>query len=103
MSPLVSIIIPCRNGETWLGEAIESCLGQTWRNLQIIVVDNGSADRSLDVTRRYESQGVAVLECSRQGASAACNVGLAQARGDLIQFLDADDVLDAEKIRLQVE
>jgi glycosyltransferase involved in cell wall biosynthesis len=103
MSPLVSIIIPCRNGEAWLGEAIESCLGQTWRNMQIIVVDNGSGDRSLDVAHRYESQGVAVLECSRQGASAACNVGLAQARGDLIQFLDADDVLDAEKIRLQVE
>jgi glycosyltransferase involved in cell wall biosynthesis len=100
---LVSIIIPCRNGAAWLGEAIESCLGQSWRNLQIIVLDNGSADRSLDVARRYESRGVAVLECSRHGASAARNVGLAQARGDLIQFLDADDVLDSEKIRLQVE
>lgn len=99
----MSIIIPCRNGAAWLGEAIESCLGQTWGNLQIIVVDNGSADRSLDVARCYESRGVAVLECSRQGASAARNIGLAQARGDLIQFLDADDVLDAEKIRLQVE
>jgi glycosyltransferase involved in cell wall biosynthesis len=103
VSSLVSIIIPCRNGAAWLGEAIESCLGQTWRNLQIIVVDNGSADRSLDVARRYESRGVAVLECSRDGASAARNIGLAQARGDLIQFLDADDVLDADKIRLQVE
>jgi glycosyltransferase involved in cell wall biosynthesis len=103
MSPLVSIIIPCRNGATWLGEAIESCLGQTWRELQIIVVDNGSVDRSLALARSYESRGVAVIECSRQGASAARNVGLAQVRGDLIQFLDADDVLDAEKIRLQVE
>jgi glycosyltransferase involved in cell wall biosynthesis len=100
---LVSIIIPCRNGAAWLGEAIESCLGQTWRNLQVIVVDNGSSDASLDLARRYQSRAVAVFECARQGASAARNIGLAQARGDFIQFLDADDVLDADKIRLQVE
>lgn len=103
MTPLVSIVIPCRNAEAWLAEAIKSCLSQTWRNLQIIVVDNGSSDRSLEVAKRYELQGVAVLECAREGASAARNAGLAHARGDLIQFLDADDVLDREKIRVQVE
>lgn len=103
MTALVSVIIPCRNGEPWLAAAIESCLAQTWRNLQIIVVDNGSTDRSLEVARRYEGRGVAALECARSGASAARNAGLAQARGDLVQFLDADDVLDPEKIRVQVE
>jgi glycosyltransferase involved in cell wall biosynthesis len=103
VSPLVSIVIPCRNSDSSLGEAIESCLGQTWRNLQIIVVDNGSTDRSLDAARRYQSQAVVVLECPRQGASAARNMGLAHARGDFLQFLDADDLLDTEKIRLQVE
>lgn len=103
MTPLVSVIIPCRNAEPWLATAIESCLAQTWRHLQIIVVDNGSSDRSLDFARRYEPRGVIVLECARSGASAARNVGLAHARGDLIQFLDADDVLDPEKIRVQVE
>jgi hypothetical protein len=100
---LVSIIIPCQNGEAWLADAIESCLAQTWRDLQVIVVDNGSADRSLEVARRYESQAVVVLECAGEGASAARNAGLSHASGDLIQFLDADDVLDCDKIRLQVD
>jgi glycosyltransferase involved in cell wall biosynthesis len=103
MSPRVSIIIPCRNGVAWLGEAIESCLGQSWTNLQVIVVDNGSTDSSLDLAKRYEARAVTVLECERAGASAARNVGLKAADGDLIQFLDADDLLDAEKIRRQVE
>lgn len=99
----MSIVIPCRNGEAWLADAIESCLGQTWRNLQIIVVDNDSTDCSLELARCYQSQAVEILECPRKGASAARNAGQAHARGDLIQFLDADDVLDREKIRLQVE
>jgi glycosyltransferase involved in cell wall biosynthesis len=103
MPPRVSIIIPCRNGVRWLGEAIESCLGQSWRNLQIIVVDNGSTDGSLDLAKRYEARAVTVLICERAGAGAARNVGLKYADGDLIQFLDADDLLDADKIRRQVE
>ena len=103
MSPRVSIIIPCRNGAAWLGEAIESCLGQSWPSLQIIVVDNGSTDGSFDLAKRYKARGITVLECERAGASAARNVGLKHADGDLIQFLDADDLLDAEKIRRQVE
>jgi glycosyltransferase involved in cell wall biosynthesis len=103
MSPRISIIIPCRNGVAWLGEAIESCLGQDWTNLQIIVVDNGSTDGSLDLAKRYEACAVTVLTCERAGASAARNVGLKHADGDLIQFLDADDLLDADKIHRQVE
>ena len=103
MSPRVSIIIPCRNGVRWLGESIESCLGQSWRNLQIIVVDNGSTDGSFDLAKRYEPRGVTVHACERPGASAARNVGLKHADGDLMQFLDADDLLDADKIRRQVE
>jgi glycosyltransferase involved in cell wall biosynthesis len=103
MSPLVSVIIPCRNGAAWLDDAVQSCLNQTWRNLQIILVDNGSADGSFELATRYASYGVLVLECTREGAAAARNVGLAHARGDLIQFLDVDDVLDRDKIRVQVE
>jgi glycosyltransferase involved in cell wall biosynthesis len=103
MPPRVSIIIPCRNGAKWLGEAIESCLGQSWPNLQIIVVDNGSSDGSLALAKRYETRGITVLACEQAGASAARNVGLKHADGDLIQFLDADDLLDADKIRRQVE
>jgi glycosyltransferase involved in cell wall biosynthesis len=96
------VIIPCKNGGAWLADAIESCLQQTWRNLEVIVVDNGSTDASVEVARRYASS-VTLLECKRNGASAARNVGLQHARGDFIQFLDADDVLDRDKIRAQME
>jgi glycosyltransferase involved in cell wall biosynthesis len=100
--PLVSIVIPCRNGAQWLAEAIESCLGQSWTTHEIIVVDNGSSDRSLAVARQYEP-AVVTLQCHQPGASAARNIGLQRARGDFIQFLDADDVLDHDKIEAQLE
>lgn len=101
--PLVSIVIPCRNGAPWLGDAIESCLGQSWTRLEIIVVDDASTDASRDVARRYRDCGVIALECPRRGASAARNVGLERSRGEFVQFLDADDVLDRDKIRTQIE
>src|SRR5262249_33099886 len=76
---------------------------QTWKRLEVIVVENGSSDASVRVAQRYESASVKVLECKRDGASAARNVGLERACGDFIQFLDADDVLDRNKIRAQIE
>jgi GT2 family glycosyltransferase len=103
MPPLVSVIIPCKDGAAWLGAAIGSCLGQTWKNLEIIVVDDHSSDASLRVASGYEAPAVAVLESERTGASAARNLGLERARGEFIQFLDADDVLDPDKIRVQME
>jgi hypothetical protein len=102
MPPLVSIIIPCRNGAQWLAEAIESCLAQSWTEREVIVVDNGSSDRSLAVAQRYEP-AVVTLQCHQPGASAARNLGLQRARGDFIQFLDADDVLGPHKIEAQLE
>jgi GT2 family glycosyltransferase len=103
MSSLVSVIIPCKNGADWLADAIESCLRQTWKDREIIVIDDGSTDASLHVARRYESAAVIVLRSERSGASAARNVGIARARGDFIQFLDADDLLDPDKLRIQIE
>src|ERR1700716_3420210 len=99
MSPAVSVIIPCRNAAAWLADSIESCLGQTWSDLEVIVVDNGSTDGSLALARSYQLQSIKVLECARRGASAARNAGLEQARGAFIQFLDADDVLHPDKVR----
>jgi glycosyltransferase involved in cell wall biosynthesis len=102
-SPLVSVIIPCRNGAAWLGDAIESCLAQSWKPLEIVVVDDASTDGSRDVARRYQARGVIALDSPRRGAGAARNVGLQQVRAEFIQFLDADDVLDRDKIRIQME
>jgi glycosyltransferase involved in cell wall biosynthesis len=103
MPPLVSVIIPCRDGVAWLGAAIESCLGQSWTHLEIIVVDDASTDGSRKVAWGYRDRGVVALDSPRRGAAAARNAGLQAARGEFIQFLDADDVLDPEKVGIQVE
>jgi glycosyltransferase involved in cell wall biosynthesis len=100
-TPLVSVIIPCKNAAPWLGQAIESCLAQSWPRVEVIVVDNGSGDASRDIARRFAGR-LALIECAVPGASAARNTGLDHARGDFIQFLDADDVLDDTKIARQM-
>lgn len=101
-SPLVSIIMPALNAEPWIAEAIDSCLRQTWQNIELIVVDNGSTDHTAVMARQFNSPALRVLECTRPGASAARNAGLDAARGEFIQFLDADDVLDSRKIEVQL-
>jgi glycosyltransferase involved in cell wall biosynthesis len=101
-APLVSILIPCHNAERWLPAALESAFSQTWPRIEVILVDDGSTDRSLDLARSFEPRGLRVLSQPNSGASAARNRGLRSASGDLVQFLDADDVLAPEKIERQV-
>jgi glycosyltransferase involved in cell wall biosynthesis len=100
--PLVSIIIPCHNAAPWLAETLESALAQTWQEKEIILVDDGSTDESLATARAFEPRGVRVLSQSNLGASAARNLGLQNACGDYLQFLDADDVLAPDKIERQL-
>ncbi|WP_103027259.1 glycosyltransferase family 2 protein [Salinibacter altiplanensis] len=98
----VSILIPCYNSEAHLEETIESALRQTWSNCEIIVVDDGSTDDSLEVARTYEGRRVRVIAQSNQGAPAARNRALEAAMGEYIQYLDADDLLHPRKIEAQV-
>lgn len=100
--PLVSIITPFYNSEKFLGETIESALGQTWPNKELILVDDGSSDGSLSVAQGRASENVRVICQHNRGASAARNRGLQEARGEYIQFLDADDLLSPDKISNQV-
>ncbi len=99
---LVSILIPCYNGERWIAQTLESALAQTWTNKEIIVVDDGSSDRSLEITNRFESQGVKVISQRNSGASAARNRALSEVQGEFIQFLDADDLIAPDKIEFQM-
>ena len=88
--PLVSVIMPCYNGEAFLADAINSVLGQTFQQFELIVVDDGSTDRSAEI---LASQGdrIRVIRQANQGVSAARNAGIEAAQGEFIAFLDADD------------
>lgn len=100
---LVSVIIPVHNAEKYIGEAIASAMAQTWPCKEIIVVDDGSTDRSLSIAQTYQCEWVKVISQPNKGASAARNTGLKHATGDFIQFLDADDLLSEDKIELQIQ
>jgi glycosyltransferase involved in cell wall biosynthesis len=102
MTPLVSILIPAFNAEAWIGDAIGSALHQTWPRTEVIVVDDGSTDSTLRAARRFESRAVRVIAQPNAGAAAARNRALAAAQGDYIQWLDADDLLEAGKVACQM-
>lgn len=100
--PLVSIIIPVYNAEKYLNASILSAMKQTWPNIEIIIVDDGSKDSSLQIARSLENNIIKVFSQENKGASAARNYGLKEAKGKYIQFLDADDLLSPDKIYNQV-
>src|SRR5271157_3647324 len=90
---MISVIIPCYNAEPFLAEAIVSVLKQTCPVGEILVVDDGSTDRSAEIARSY---GARVISMGRNsGHAAARNAGVDAARGDLLAWLDADDYWDA--------
>ena len=101
-TPLVSVIIPVYNYERYLGEAIESVLNQTYRNLEVIVVDDGSTDRSSEVAKSFADRGVRYLYQDHEGIGPARNTGVELAQGDFIAFLDADDRWPEEKLERQL-
>ena len=102
MKPLVSILIPAYNSEAWIADTLRSAIGQTWQRKEIIVVDDGSSDRTAEVAQRFASAGVAVVSVPNQGAAAARNHALKLSQGDYIQWLDADDLLAPDKIERQL-
>jgi glycosyltransferase involved in cell wall biosynthesis len=102
---LVSVVIPAYNAEQWIGEAIESVLNQTYRVLEIILVDDGSKDQTAEVAQKSLLKSDLPRRVIRQqnaGAAGARNRGWQSATGSLVQFLDADDYLEPEKIDAQV-
>src|SRR4029434_246146 len=97
----VSVVIPCYNAEPFVGEAIESALSQSPTPVEVIVVDDGSDDGSVRVSRSFGDR-VRVLSSGHAGVSAARNTGLLAARENLVAWLDADDVWEAGKLADQI-
>lgn len=101
-NPLISVIVPVFDCERYIGEAIDSVLEQDYRPIEIVVVDNGCTDRTPEIVGGY---GAPVRVCREavRGAAASRARGVAEARGSLLAFLDADDVWTAGKLTVQVE
>ena len=101
-NPLVSVIIPCFNAEQWLSEAIASILAQTYPYIEIIVIDDGSTDNSLEIIKSYGDCLIWHTEAENKGGNHARNLGFSLSQGEYIQYLDADDYLLPDKIAKQV-
>lgn len=98
----VTIGIPLYNAARWIEQSVESCLSQNWLDIEVIVVDDGSTDASLQLLQKYKDR--ITLVCQKQrGSNFARNRILALASGQWIQFLDADDYLLPDKISKQLE
>ncbi|MGJ7457449.1 glycosyltransferase family 2 protein [Halomonas sp. RA08-2] len=99
---LISIIIPCWNAEKFISDAIESALNQSFKNVEIIVVNDGSTDNSRAVINRYEEEVISI-NIANGGPCKARNVAIGAAVGRYIKFLDADDVLTTNALQAEVD
>lgn len=99
----VAVIIPCFNSEGTIGETLQSVCSQTYQNLEIIVVNDGSTDRSIEIVEGYarSDRRISIINQQQAGVAAARNRGAAHATSDLLAFVDADDLWSRRKIELQ--
>ena len=106
--PLVSVVMIFLNGRPFIEQAIESVVSQTYRNWELLLVDDGSSDGSTELAQRYAAEDPDRVRClchaqhANLGMSASRNVGINAARGPYVAFLDADDVWLPEKLEQQV-
>lgn len=92
-NPLISIVIPAYNVENYIGKAIQSSINQTYKNIEIIVVNDGSTDATLSVIQSFASPAIIIIDQPNGGVMLARKVGIQQAKGELICFLDSDDYM----------
>ncbi len=104
MDSLVSIIIPCYNARDYIREAVDSALAQTYQNIEIIVIDDGSTDDTKNILEPYITSGkIQYIYQQNKGLAGARNAGIRSAKGDFIAFLDSDDLFLPEKINEQMK
>jgi len=103
MDDLVSILIPVYNSASFLAETIRSAQNQSWSNLEIIIVDDGSTDDSLAIAQSFSCAQIKVHSQANQGAAAARNKAMSLAQGQWLQWLDGDDLISPNKIFAQID
>ena len=103
MEPLVSFIIPVYNGEKYIREALESVLNQTYRNLEVIIINDGSKDSSLEVLQSYDDSRIKLYSRENKGLAATLNEGIQLAKGEFIARQDQDDISSPERVEKQLD
>ncbi len=103
MNPKVSVIIPCYNAEKYISAAVYSVLHGAYQNVECLVVDDGSKDGSLAVLNEISDSRLKVFSIENSGGGFARNIGIRHATGEYIAFLDSDDLLDKEGLKVLVE
>jgi glycosyltransferase involved in cell wall biosynthesis len=102
VKPLVSVIIPVYNAAKYLAEAIESVLSQTYNNVEVIAVNDGSTDNSLEVLSAYSNR-IQIISSANKGIGSARNLAIHQSKGSFLAFLDADDFWELNKLEVQMQ
>ena len=102
MTPSVSVVMPVYNEERYLPQAIESILGQTYQDIEVIIVNDGSSDRSEDIILSYHDPRIRYVKQDNRGLAVSLNHGLSLARGEYIARMDADDVSFPLRLERQV-
>jgi glycosyltransferase involved in cell wall biosynthesis len=104
-SPLVSVIIPAYNAEKFIARTLESVLSQTYKHIEVLVVNDGSTDRTVEIVEAFaqKDRRLRILHQPNLGATAARNCGIKSSKGEYIAPIDADDIWHKEKIQAQVE
>lgn len=105
MGSKISIIIPVYNKEDYLSECIDSIINQSYKNLEIIIIDDGSTDRSVEIIKRYESldRRIKFFKQENLGVSSARNLGIENSTGEFITFVDSDDWVDLYMYEKMIE
>lgn len=103
VQPLVSICIPAYNCASYIKYTLESVFKQSYSNIEIIVVDDGSSDETLDILRTVENEKLKLFSIANSGAAAARNLAYKKSNGTFIKFLDADDIINETCIEMQVQ
>jgi glycosyltransferase involved in cell wall biosynthesis len=99
---LISIIISAFNAEKYIASTLDSVLQQTYPNIEVIVVNDGSIDNTLTIVEKYKSRGVKLTSQDNRGQDAALNLGYKHSKGEYVKFMDSDDLINPEMIELQI-
>jgi glycosyltransferase involved in cell wall biosynthesis len=105
LEPLVSIVIPLYNSAGWIEDAIQSVQDQTYKNWELIVVNDGSTDTGIEKIReifKFNENSLLIIETENSGPAKARNRGILESKGDLVAFLDSDDIWHSRKLEIQI-